>query len=110
MKGLRIAGAATLEQANAYLESEYIPEWEARLTREPVKAADAHRPLDKSHRLDSILSHTEQRVVANYYTVRYGSQTWQIARSDVRPGLRGARVLVEQPWDGAMAVRFGGRC
>ena len=110
VKGLRIAGAATLEQANAYLESEYMPEWEARFTREPVKAANAHRPLDKSHQLDSILSHIEQRVVANDYTVRYGSVIWQIARTDVRPGLRGARVLVEQHWDGAMAVRFGGRC
>ena len=109
VKGLRIAGAATLEQANAYVENEYIPEWEARFTREPVKATDAHRPLDKSHRLDSILSYIEQRVVANDYTVRYGSLTWQIARADVRPGLRGARVMVGQRWDGAMAVRFGGR-
>ena len=38
------------------------------------------------------------------------SAIWQIARTDVRPGLRGARVLVEQRWDKAMAVRFGGRC
>jgi len=59
VKGLRIAGAATLEQANAYLEDEYTPEWEARFTRDPVKTTDAHRPLDKSHRLDSILSHIE---------------------------------------------------
>ena len=75
-----------------------------------MKAADAHRSLDNSHRLDSILSHIEPRVVANDYTVRYGSRTWQIARADVKPGLRGARVSVEQRWDGTMAVRFGGRC
>ncbi len=65
MKNLRISGAATLEQANAHLQNEYLPEREARFTREPVKAADAHRPLDNSPRLDSILSHIEQRVVAN---------------------------------------------
>ena len=43
VKGLRIAGAATLEQANAYLENEYMPEWEARsranLSKRPMRIA-----------------------------------------------------------------------
>jgi hypothetical protein len=28
VKGLRVAGVKTLEQANAYLESDYLPEWD----------------------------------------------------------------------------------
>ncbi len=109
VKGLRIAGAATLEQANAYLETEYLPEWQKRFTHEPVKPADAHRRLDKSHRLESILSHVETRVVTNDYTIRYANRFWQIARTDIRPGLRGARVLIEDRLDGTRMVRFGER-
>ena len=107
VKGLRIAGAATLEQANAYLEDEYLPEWQQRFTHKPVKPVDAHRRLDKSHRLESILSRVEARVVANDYTIRHGNQFWQIARTDIRPGLRGARVEVEERLDGTRSVRFG---
>jgi hypothetical protein len=107
VKGLRIAGAATLEQANAYLEDEYLPEWQRRFTHPPVKPADAHRRLDKSHRLGSILSHVEPRVVTNDYTVRHTNLFWQIARADVRPGLRGARVEIEERLDGSRVLRFG---
>ena len=32
VKGLRVAGAKTLEEANAYLEAEYLPEWDAKFT------------------------------------------------------------------------------
>jgi hypothetical protein len=35
VKGLRVAGVKTLEQANAYLEAEYLPEREAKFTAVP---------------------------------------------------------------------------
>ena len=45
VKGLRLAGACTLAQANAYLELEFLPAWEGRFTVTPAKPTDAHRPL-----------------------------------------------------------------
>src|SRR5882757_273919 len=38
VKGLRVAGAKTLEEANAYLEAEYLPQWETKFTVVPACA------------------------------------------------------------------------
>jgi transposase len=109
VKGLRIAGVSSLEAANSYLEEEYLPLWNRRFTAEPAKAANAHRPLLPEHELTAILSHVEERVVTNDYTLRYDGQFYQIARADIRPGLRGGVVRVERRWDGSVWVRFRDR-
>lgn len=109
VKGLRKAGAATLEQANQYLEQMFLPLWERRFTVEAANRADAHRPLGREHDLAAILSHVEQRVVAADYTIRCSGQVYQMARADIRPGLRGAAVRVEKRLDGSLAVCFRGR-
>jgi hypothetical protein len=69
VKGLRIAGARTLEEANAYLEAEYFPTWKERFTVVPACADNAHRPLLKHHDLTAILCPVEQRVVTNDFTM-----------------------------------------
>lgn len=109
VKGLRLAGACTREQANAYLEQEFLPEWEGRFTVQPANPTDAHRPLGRQHHLAAILSVVDERVVTNDYTLRYEGTIYQIARGDIRGGLRGARVRVEKRLDGTVAVRFGDR-
>ncbi len=109
MKGLRVARAKTLAQANAYLESEFLPWWNQRLTVRPASADNAHRRLGQEHSLAASLSHVESRQVANDYTIRFGNKLYQIARADVRAGLRGGTVRVEQHLDGTLAVRFRDR-
>ena len=106
VKGLRVAGVRTLEQANAYLANEYLPWWNKTLIVTPANAADAHRPLGKEHDLAAILSHVEQRQVTNDYTIRWDAKFYQIDRRDVRPGMRKAWVRVEQRLDGTIAARF----
>ena len=106
VKGLRKAGAGTLEEANRYLELEYLPQWASRFTREPANPTDAHRPLRAEHDLAAILSHVEKRVVANDYTIRYNNIKYQIIHKDIRHGLRGATVRVEERSDQTVWVRF----
>ena len=109
VKGLRVAGARTREEANAYLEGEFLPEWEQRFTVEPRNPSDAHRRLQREHNLAAILSQVESRVVANDYTLRFQGQSYRVAREGITAGLRGSRVRVERRLDGTMAVRFRGR-
>jgi hypothetical protein len=109
VKGLRVAEAQTLEQANAYLESEFIPWWNQTLTVVPAAAADAHRPLAKGHSLPASLSYVESREVGNGYTIQFDHKIYRIARADIRAGLRGAQVRIELRLDGSMAVRFRDR-
>lgn len=109
VKGLRVAGARTLEQANAYLENEYLAWWNQTLVVKPTDPADAHRPLGKEHDLAAILSHVEQRQVTNDYTVRYEGKLYQIDRRDIQVGMRKGWVRVQQRLDGGIAVQFQGR-
>jgi hypothetical protein len=109
VKGLRVAGARTLEEANRYLEAEYLPEWEAKFTVIAACADDAHRPLGKQHELAAILSEVEQRVITNDYTFRHDSKILQIARGDIRPRMRGSYLRVETRRNGDIAARFEDR-
>ena len=109
VKGLRIADAKTLEEANAYLESEYLPEWEAKFTVQAACADDAHRALGKQHNLVAILSEVEQHVITNDYTIRHATKIFQIVREDIRPRMRKASVRVETRRAGEIAVRFEGQ-
>jgi hypothetical protein len=106
VKGMRVAGVRTLEEANAYLENEYLLWWNKTLIVMPANPEDAHRPLGKEHDLAAILSHVERRQVTNDYTIRWDGQFYQIDRRDVRAGMRKAWVRVEQRWEGSIAVRF----
>jgi len=106
VKGMRVAGVKTMEEANHYLESEFLPWVNSTLAVAPANADDAHRPLEKHHDLAAILSHVEQRRVTNDYTFSWDAKTYQIARKDVCTGLRGACVRVEKRRDGSVAARF----
>jgi len=106
VKGLRLAKANSLEAAQSYLQEGYLPHWNQAFTVLPVGSNDAHRPLRAEHELASILSLVEERRVTSDYTIRYGGKLYQIARADIRPGLRGGRVRVEQRLDGSMVVKF----
>jgi hypothetical protein len=109
VKGMRVAGVKSLEQANQYLLNDYLVWWERELTVEPANADDAHRPLEKSHHLAASLSHVETRQVRNDYTLRWDGKLYQIEHQAVTTGLRSAHVRVEQRLDGSLAVRHGER-
>ena len=107
VKGLRVAGVKTIEQANQYLEENYLVWWDQELTVEAANPDDAHRRLEKSHNLAASLSHVETRQVRNDYTLRWGGELYQIELRAVVSGLRRANVRVEQRLDGTLAVRYG---
>src|ERR1700758_4744756 len=87
VKGMRVAGVKTIEQANAYLTDDYLAWWERELTVEAANFDDAHRPLDKSHDLAASLSHVETRQVRNDYTLRWKGELYQIEPRAVVSGL-----------------------
>jgi len=107
VKGMRVAGVKTIDQANRYLEEDYLVWWERELTVEAETPDDAHRPLDKSHHLAASLSHVETRQIRSDYTFRWEGSLYQIDRAAIVSGMRGADVRVEKRLDGSMAARFG---
>jgi biotin operon repressor len=109
VKGMRVAEVMNLQQANHYLETEFLPWVNATIAVVPAHTDDAHRPLEKHHDWAAILSEVSGRQVTNDYTFRLDTKIYQIARQDVRAGLRGAVIRVEQRRDGSVAARFRNR-
>jgi hypothetical protein len=105
VKGMRVAGVRTLEQANDYLLDDYLVWWERHKTVEAASGDDAHRALGKGHHLEASLSHVETRQVRPDYTLRWDGKFYQIERTAITPGLRMADVRVEARLDGTLAVR-----
>ena len=102
VKALRRVGAGNLDEANRYLEEEFLKQWNRRFTCQPVEAADAHRPLRSDQNAASILSHVETRVVGNDYTVRWQRRRYQIPAREAKPRMRKASVRIEQRLDGEL--------
>ncbi|MBA5872420.1 MAG: ISNCY family transposase [Nitrospira sp. CR2.1] len=106
VKGLRVVGAKTLEEANEYLENEYLPWWHETRIVEPARDEDVHQALSPGTNLAGILSHVETRTVDNGYTLRVGGKRYQVARDQITTGMRKAKVRVEWRLDGSLAVRY----
>ncbi len=106
VKGLRVAGVARLEEANRYLQEEFLPWWNQHLVIAPANTTDAHRSLGSEHNLAASLSQVETRQIDNDYTLQVDGQFRRIERSSICAGLRGATVRIERRLDGSLAVRF----
>jgi hypothetical protein len=106
VKGMRVAGVKTLQQASEYLEKEFLPWWNRTLMVQPANSDDAHRKLDKRYDLRAILSHVETRQVKNDYTIQFERRRYRIEVKSISTGLRGGEVRVEKRLDGEVAVRF----
>ena len=108
VKGLRVAGARTIEEANRYLEQEFVPWWNQHLVVMPAHPTDAHRRLEAGYDLPAALSHVETRQLTNDYTFQFQGTRYQLVRSSIRPRMRGATVRVERRLDGTLAAAFQG--
>jgi transposase len=109
VKQLRLAKISTMEAANAFLENEYWPEWNACFARPVQDFPNRHRALTESLELAAILCHVEERVIANDYTFSFAGQRYQIQREQAQSGMRRQRLRVELRLDGDLKVRYQGR-
>jgi transposase len=105
---LRLAKVTTLEGANAFLEKEYWPEWNAHFARPVTDFADHHRPLTRQLDLAAILCHVEERVIGNDYTFPFAGRRYQILRTHVQAAMRRQRIRVELRLDGELQARYQG--
>ena len=106
VKQLRLARISTLQEANAFLENEYWPEWNERFARPLADVPNHHRPLTPQLDLGAILCHVEQRVIGNDYTFSFAGRRYQIVPEQVQAGMRRRRLRVELRLDGDLKVRY----
>jgi hypothetical protein len=109
VKELRLAGIASIEAANRFLELRFLPAWEQQFTVVSRHPRNAHRRLGPEHHLEEILSVRVARKMAQDHTVSWDGDRWGVPREEVCAGLRGAPVEIERRLDGSHWLRFRGR-
>ena len=107
VKELRLAGACTLEEANAVLGETFLRWFNRQRTVKPASGNDAHRPLAAWMNLAAILCPHERRKVCNDYTIQVDGRVYQLLKP-VYAGQRGGWVTVERRTDGMLWIRFKG--
>src|SRR4051812_6078165 len=106
IKELRLAGFCSLTAANRFLDDVFLPWWEERFTVAPVCAVDAPRLLPADADLDRLFAHTEQRVVAGDFTIRYKRRCLQIGPADAHASMLRDTITIEHRLDGSLRFRW----
>lgn len=108
-KELALAGITTMNAANAWLRSTYIP---AHNTRFAVKAEQEGSAFVAAPELDltEVLCVQEERVVGNDNCVSFLNRRLQIPQSPLRAHFVRATVRVHQYPDGGLAIFHGRLC
>ena len=104
IKKMRLRGIADDAAANAYAESEYLGQHNARFAVAAASPVDYHLPRDP-HLLDrDVFCLEHERTVGNDFVVQFETQTLQLSRSARGRVPAGSKVIVRQTRDGPLRV------
>ena len=106
LKELRVAGVCSLAEANRFLDDVFLPWWEKRFTVAAASSVDAHRTLPPEADLERLFAHTEQRVVAADFTIRYKRRCLQIEPANAHASMPGSTITIERRLDGSLHFRW----
>jgi transposase len=97
------------EEANEYLQREYLPEHNGRFRRAAAEAEDYHRRAPRAAELREVFRLETERVIGNDWVVRYDNRLFQVqAQSRKRAPAQGKVVVCE--WqDGTVEIEYRGQ-
>lgn len=102
VKEMRLAGISDLEQANDFLEKQFLARLNQRFWMKPAQSADVHRPVPG--KLKEHLSWQQERMVQRDWTVAWQGRWFQIDRAHEGLNLAGRRVVVRELRDGQVQL------
>jgi len=109
VKKLRRKQISSHEQANVYLERDYLPEHNRRFARAAAKAEDYHRRGPRAKELDRIFRLESERTISNDGVVRYQNRWFQLEPQSRHGVAAQDRILVCEGRYGSMAIEYRGR-
>lgn len=98
----------THEEANRYLQEEYLAEHNARFALEPADARDYHRKAPSARELEQVFCVEQERSISNDWVVRYENRFFQLERTSDYPP-RQAKVTVCEWEDERIEIRYKGK-
>lgn len=105
---LRLAGARTIEEANAVLWG-YLPRFNERFAVEAAQSGLAYRPLEEGVTIEEVFCFKYWRTVGADNVVKLGEHRIQLLPSAERASYAKARVEIHERLDGSLAVYHEGR-
>ena len=109
VKELKLHNITTMEQANEFLETVYLPRHNEKFERLPKNEADLH-VHHIGPKLEDVFATIEQRTVTNDWTVRYKNKILQIESS--RPAIVRPKdiIAVHERLDGTIYLTIRSSC
>jgi hypothetical protein len=102
VKELRLRRLSGIDEANRYLEADYLQKINAKFSRNPQNPEDAHVPLCKSNDFANVFCFEYIRVVSNDYVIQIEGKCFQILRSNKIKPKPGDKVIVRKWLDGTL--------
>jgi transposase len=103
---LRLAGIATVVDANRFLRERYIVEFNGKFSAPAAEKGTAFRRTGRSD-LDWIFSVQTECVVEKDNTVAIRERSWQIDKTKFRHTLAGTTVTIHEHLDETVSIRYG---
>lgn len=103
IKELRLAGIATVEDANRFVEG-YLHLYNRQFAVPPAQTADLHRPKPPVRDLARCLCIKTTRCLRKDFTIAHLGQLYQIHDT-----IRATQVQVEEPLEGTLRITYQGR-
>ncbi len=109
VKKLRRKKIDSPEQANVYLEGEYLPEHNQRFARPAAQAEDYHRRAPGAAELDRIFRLESERTISDDWVVRYDNRFFQLEPQSRHYAPARGKVWVCEGREGSLAIEYRGR-
>jgi hypothetical protein len=106
IKKMRRKKMGTQEQANVYLQQEYLPEHNRRLRSTAAGAENYHRQAPSVAELREVFRLESERVIGNDWVVRYDNRLFQVQAQSRKYAPAQGKVAVCEWQDGSIEIEY----
>ncbi len=97
------------EEANQYLQREYLPEHNGRFRQAAAEAEDYHRRAPSAEELREVFRLETERVIGNDWVVRYDNRLFQVQAQSRKYAPAQGKVAVCEWQDGTVEIEYRGQ-
>lgn len=105
VKELRLAGIATVEEANTFIKDYYMPKHNRKFARSSARSGDLHRPIE-NYNLDDVFCTEVKRVVRNDWTIQHNKRIFQLKKKQLAVVRPRDTVIVCQKLDSSIIIKL----
>lgn len=111
IKEMRLKKISTVEDANKFLEEEFIDKFNMKFSKEATKKGNLHQKLElcEKRKIESIFSKQTARVVQNDFTISFDNTWFQLEENQPVTVCKKDKVIMEKRVNGSIWIRLRGK-